>query len=146
MYNMESNKLIGSLDPSSTLARAYLLMQKGGCESLPVRLNGEVVGVLSMQDVEQTIHRYLAGNSVPDELTVGKCMRIAFLCVDGDETLSSSIRTMLEREMEVILVTNKGHIIGTIYRDKLLKSLIPLSKTPLNSVMDALQLLNLPIP
>lgn len=116
-----------TLDPNSTLARAYLVMERFKCSTLAVALRGQIVGVLSMKDVVSLANRYLEGGVRAADLTVGRAMKGSVVPVEASRDLSRVIRDMLDHETHAVLVKEGEELLGVLSRDNLLELFANLS-------------------
>ncbi len=127
------------LEPHSTMARAYLLMEKLNCDILPVKFRGEVVGVLSMRDIQNLAFAYAQGGFGGTSLTVGKFMKSPVTPVEGTKNLAEVIRTMLIDNTYAVVVKEGDKVLGVLCRDHLLLLLAQLSEKSKDSVLDTLK-------
>lgn len=130
-----------SLDPNSTMARAYLLMNQLKCDALPVALDGLFVGVVSMKDIEALANRYLSGNNEMCPLTVGNFMKSPVEPVEGHNELSAVIRRMLVGQTQALVVQDGVEILGVLLKDSLLEVLARLGDRSHTTLVDTLKAL-----
>lgn len=129
---------IATLDPNSTIARAYFIMGHLKRDTLPVVFAGQVVGVLSMQDILSLASSYTASNNSPKALIVGKFMRGPVSPVEGSKDLFSVIQIILNKNYYAVVVKENDHILGVLSRDNLLELLANLVKENKATAKDTL--------
>ncbi len=126
------------LSPDSTMARAYLLMQKYRCDVLPVGLDDQIVGIISMQDIETLARSYSAGLR-DGRLEVGNYMQGGVRTVEGGDSLGKTIRIMLSESIQAVIVRQGDRSIGILSREHLLQILAELSDRSPTSLLDTLK-------
>jgi predicted transcriptional regulator len=136
--NPAKKKLI-ALDPNSTIARASLLMGKLKCQALPVALGGEIVGILTLEDIESLVNSYTAGKVRSTGLMVGNFMKSPVKPVDSSRDLSTVVRSMLENKAQAVVIKEGEEILGVLSRENLLELLAQLSEKTKSTVLDSLQ-------
>lgn len=134
-----AKKHLVTLDPNSTMARAYLIMEKLSCHALPVASEGEIVGVLTLSDIEALVDTYTRGAPPPRGLTVGNYMRGPVRPVDSTNDISAVIRSMIENKTQAVVVKQGDDILGILSKDNLLEILARLTEKSKATVMDSLR-------
>ncbi len=129
------------IDPNATMARAYLLMKKLGLRDLPVRLEGEIVGVISMRDVETLVERYRRDSGeLPGRLSVGEFMASPVLALGARSDLAETVRSMLNDRVQAVVVEEDERPIGILRKGDFLRVLASLAERSPASLRDALRL------
>jgi acetoin utilization protein AcuB len=91
-----------SIDAGESLAAAEREMARHGIRHLPVRRDGELVGVVSDRDLKRTMGR----GCVEDVMTAGPYV------ADIREELQVVLATMAERHIGCALVLKEGRLAG----------------------------------
>ena len=138
---IQQKKTSNVLEPNSTIARAYLLMDRLKCDSLPVESQGELVGVLSMNEIQRLVADYPEGKALAGNLTVGRYMKAPVVHATYTENLSSVIRKMIADQIQAIIVKDDDKIVGILSKNNLLEFLAQLSEKTKATVLDSLQAL-----
>jgi predicted transcriptional regulator len=134
------NNLI-ALDTNSTMARAYLLMERFNCDVMPVAFEGKIVGVISMRDIQKLAQNCATGGGDDGGRLVGQHMRSPVVPVEAGNNLAEVIRGMIDGNIQALIVQDQDRILGTLSRDKLLKLLAELTARTKTTVLEALKIL-----
>lgn len=131
-----------SLEPDTTIARAYFLMEALNRKILPVTSEGDVVGVLSLKDIETLVQRYSEGKKLVNASKVGDFMRGPVRAIDAQSDLAKVIRSMLSDDTHALLVQESGETLGILTRDNLLESFAKITDEARSTVLDLLKSLS----
>ncbi len=138
--NQSKHAPVESLNPNTTMARAYLLMDKHGCNALPVLQEGELVGVVALDEIQKLVSGYADRRDTPSaRLIVGNFMMSAVTKGSSDQSLAEAISQMLEGKKRALVVTQGSEIVGVLSESGLLKFLADLCKQNNISLSDALK-------
>lgn len=129
------------IDADSTMARAYLLMSRYHCHTLPVSSDGHFVGVISSRDVEELLDIYTPGKMHENPLKVAHYMRGPVKVVDARSSLSEIIKSMVSERLYAVLVLFEGRLGGILSKENLLEALAKISLEKKNTAADILRIL-----
>ena len=132
---------ITPLEPNTTMARAYLLMEKHRSPNLPVSSEDQVVGVICERDIQALIKTY-GISPQPHDLKVANFMRGPVKSVDVDTNLASIARLMLDERVSAVLVLCGKDVLGALTKDDLLEILAEIVKDQPTNLLDSLRTVN----
>ncbi len=97
-----------TLSPDTLLSKVLELSMKTFQHNFPVVENNKLLGVLSLQDLMSTIHKFGRDKKVSEAMTK------RLLTVGLDESLNSAYNKMVNNNTKVIAVLRNGHLQGII--------------------------------
>jgi CBS domain-containing protein len=133
-------KRLSSVEVNSTLARAYLLMERHQFPNLPVSSAGEVVGVISERDIETLIQNFSNVRSA-GTLKTGNYMRSPVRSVDPNVRLDTVATLMIDERINAVILKKGDEVVGALTKDDLLKVFAELLKKTPHSVLEGMQAL-----
>jgi predicted transcriptional regulator len=117
-------------------------MQKCRCNVLPVVSSGQVVGVISLRDIESLMREYSMGKVLEQAYTVSHYMKGPVKPAPNSEDLAAVINTLLEDNVQAVFMKKNESIVGILTRDHLLEFLAELSKKNHTTLKDTLEFLH----
>ena len=132
---------IASIDPNTSMARAYLLMEKHQSPNIPIHSADQVVGIISERDIE-TLIKNCENLLVPAERKVTHFMRSPVKSAEIDSDLGSVAQLMLDERINAIVVKKGADIVGALTKDDLLEVLVEFLKHDRRSLLDSLGAIN----
>lgn len=100
-----------ALAPDEPLSRAVALLLSGTQQDFPVLRDGQVVGVLSVRDLQLALRQH--GDTAP----VGEAMRGDVTVVDADDQLAAAFQTLQQTGGRLAAVTRRGVVVGLLTLD-----------------------------
>ena len=100
-----------SIEASASIASAAHVMSSNGIRHLPVKEDGEIVGVLSDRDLGPIDLSGTAGNELRAR-RVGDAMSAPAYTVGLEEPLSEVLATMAERHIGCAIVMHESRLAG----------------------------------
>jgi|GEM_PF-3005102 len=132
---------IAPLDPNTTMARAYLLMEKHQSPNLPIHSADQVVGIICERDIETLIKNHQSLYA-PGDRKVANFMRSPVKSAEVDADLGSVAQLMLDERINAIVIKKGSDIIGALTRDDMLEVLVDILKNDRRSLLDSLGSIN----
>lgn len=102
---------VHAVAPSDSLAEAAEIMSGEDIGSLPVVVNGRLVGVLTDRDI---VVRAVAEHVTPESLNVGDVATRQPVTVAPDDDLDEALRLMGHHRVRRLPVVEDGHLVGMI--------------------------------
>jgi predicted transcriptional regulator len=132
------NLQVQMLESNSTLARAYLLMERYRLPNLPVASAGEVVGVICERDIESLLQNF---SDVRSErgLKVGNYMRSPVRSIEHDARIDTVAKLMIDGRINAVILKKGEEVVGALTKDDLLEVFAELLTESPHSVLDAMQ-------
>jgi acetoin utilization protein AcuB len=100
-----------SIEPSASVQEAQDLMADHGIHHLPVTEDGELVGMISLDDINLLVSKNPVKNK-RGSLKVKDTMVEETYTVDLSERLDSVLHRMAEHHLRAVVVTRKGKLVG----------------------------------
>ncbi|UCF19567.1 MAG: CBS domain-containing protein [Gemmatimonadota bacterium] len=122
-----------TVSPETPLSEALRLMVRQGRREMPVVSdNGEVLGILSEQEVLQHFLPQVLGAAPLTEgdlpkikdVEVRNVMQRSVLCLTADELMSDVVSNMLAGDLAQFPVVRKGKLVGILSRSDILTKLL----------------------
>ena len=100
------------LDPDTTSREAARRMRNENIGALPVRENGELIGMVTDRDI---VARAVAENSLPSDTAVSTVMSQGIYHCFEDDSLEEAARIMAEHQVRRLPVLNRAQqLVGII--------------------------------
>lgn len=112
-----------AIPPATTLADAYRTMQEKGIRHLPVLDGDRLVGVITDRDLRLATSALSATPFAPDR-RVADVMRMNPLTADPADPVEDAARTMRERKIGCLPVSDGGRVVGIVTGLDLLDALM----------------------
>ncbi len=104
-----------TIDPSSPLSKALLLMYEHDFRHLPVVDDGRLVGIVSDRDIKQTMGppTFIRGpiDALEADLPASKVMTRDPISIHPDEELKVAIQQMVENRISCLPVIDRDHFL-----------------------------------
>jgi CBS domain-containing protein len=101
-----------TVTPAISIEHAAQVMQNSEVGVLPVKSNGDLLGVVTDRDI--TI-RAVADGRNPRETLVGDIMTRELICVNEDNTIQEAVKRMKIYNLRRLLVLNDtGQLVGLV--------------------------------
>jgi tRNA nucleotidyltransferase (CCA-adding enzyme) len=111
--------VLHTVEPTTTVEQAHLLMQRYGHEGFPVLEDGRVVGILSRRETDRAMHLGLENAAISMYMTKGQIQ------VRPDDAVETLQKVMMECGVgQVPVVSDSGQIIGIVTRTDLIRLLL----------------------
>jgi CBS domain-containing protein len=108
-----------SLEPSSTCGEAATLMKQQDCGSLPIVLDGRLVGIITDRDI---VVRAVAAGKDPKTLRVSEIMTADPITIAPDASIDEATQLMAERQVRRLPVVADGRLVGIVVLAQLARS------------------------
>ena len=103
---------VDTIDPSTTSREAARRMRDENIGALPVRENGELIGMVTDRDI---VARAVAENSLPSNTAVSAVMSQGIYYCFEDDSLEEAARIMAEHQVRRLPVLNRAQqLVGII--------------------------------
>ena len=103
---------VDTIDPSTTSREAARRMRDENIGALPVRENGELIGMVTDRDI---VARAVAENSLPSNTAVSAVMSQGIYYCFEDDSLEEAARIMAEHQVRRLPVLNHAQqLVGII--------------------------------
>ena len=103
---------VDTIDPSTTSREAARRMRDENIGALPVRENGELIGMVTDRDI---VARAVAENSLPSSTAVSTVMSQGIYYCFEDDSLEEAARIMAEHQVRRLPVLNRARqLVGII--------------------------------
>lgn len=102
---------IVSVEPSTSVKDAALLMNRHNIGAVPVVDNGSVHGMLTDRDI---VLRCVAENRNPDTLKVQDICSQGAISVNPSQNVSDAMNLMSTEQVRRLPVVDNGHIVGML--------------------------------
>jgi len=109
-----------TIDASANAEAAHEMLLRCGIRHLPVKHEGEIIGVLSERDVNLALS--LTGEATSPISVFSLCSKPAYV-VDKGEPIALVLRTMAEQHYGSVLVTEHGQLAGIASTSDLLRGM-----------------------
>jgi CBS domain-containing protein len=96
---------VDTIDPSTTSREAARRMRDENIGALPVRENGELIGMVTDRDI---VARAVAENSLPSNTAVSAVMSQGIYYCFEDDSLEEAARIMAEHQVRRLPVLNRA--------------------------------------
>ena len=96
---------VDTIDPSTTSREAARRMRDENIGALPVRENGELIGMVTDRDI---VARAVAENSLPSNTAVSAVMSQGIYYCFEDDSLEDAARIMAEHQVRRLPVLNRA--------------------------------------
>ena len=107
------NEEFETITPDASVEEAALLMKASGVGALPVKNNGEVLGVVTDRDI--TI-KAIASGMDPRETPVQRIMTRELVYTNEDSSIEEALKSMKIHNIRRLLVLNDKHkLVGCIH-------------------------------
>ena len=107
---------VHTLSQNSTVKRADEAMRRYGHEGFPVVDDqGQIVGILTRQEIDRALHHHLGGAPIRLYMHPGR------ISVAPDDSVERLQQVMMEHGLGQVPVVENGHIIGIVTRTDLIK-------------------------
>lgn len=106
--------------PKATLAEAYDLMQENEIRRLLVTQGGELIGIITMSDIERSVASWLNDEgdikrrAIMSDRSVGDVMTYDPVCVDPEDIIQDAAARMMEYQVSGLPVVSGGRPVGVI--------------------------------
>lgn len=100
-----------SIEPQASVDEAQKLMADHGIHHLPVTNNGELIGMISRDDINLILSKK-SSIARTKKLKVRDIMLEETYTVDLSERLDSVLHRMAEHHLRSVVVTRKGKLVG----------------------------------
>jgi CBS domain-containing protein len=105
------------LSPDDNLTTAIARMEVGDFRSVPVVVNGELVGIVSDRDIRGYRHE-------PDTTKIGAIMSKNPICISPDDSVNEAVRTILSCKIGGLPVIKEHNLVGIITTTDILKAVL----------------------
>ena len=106
------NEDFETIEPNASIEDAALLMKASGVGALPVKNNGEVLGMITDRDI--TI-KAIANGMDPRETPVLRIMTRELVCTNEDSTIEDAVKSMKIHNIRRLLVLDdKQKLVGMV--------------------------------
>ena len=105
------------LSPDDTLRTAIAQMETGDFRSVPVVLNGELVGIVSDRDIRGCRQN-------PDDSKIGAIMSKDPVCISPDDSVNEAVRKILSLKIGGLPVIKEHKLVGIITTTDILKAVL----------------------
>lgn len=102
-----------AIDVNETLGRAHAMMQEHGFHHLPVTEGGQVVGILSENELRHVGGPFTGLSEVTDLLVKDICNTRVF-SIDIHDRLDLVLAVMAEKHLDAAIVTRMGKLAGIL--------------------------------
>jgi CBS domain-containing protein len=96
---------VDTIDPSTTSREAARRMRDENIGALPIRENGELIGMVTDRDI---VARAVAENSLPSNTAVSAVMSQGIYYCFEDDSLEEAARIMAEHQVRRLPVLNRA--------------------------------------
>jgi CBS domain-containing protein len=115
--------------PSTPLAEAYNLMFDHEIRRLPVVESDEVIGIVTLRDLERAAPGRFEDDDLETRLevaarTVREIMTYDPVTVSPEDTIQEAAERMLEYQISALPVVQDGHIVGIITESDIFKLIV----------------------
>ncbi len=117
------------ISPDASLVDAYGLMFDNEIRRLPVVVGNELVGIITLSDIQRHIPPYLEEADVQTRLTllarkVGDEMAPDPIAIAPDDTVQEAAARMLEDQVSGLPVVQDGQVVGIITESDIFKLIV----------------------
>jgi CBS domain-containing protein len=105
------------LSPDDALTAAIARMEVGDFRSVPVVLNGVLVGIVSDRDIRSCRHE-------PESTKIGAIMSKNPICISPDDSVNEAVRMILSRKIGGLPVIKEHKLVGIITTTDILKAVL----------------------
>ena len=112
---------IVAIDSSQTVAEAIDKMVQANVWSLLVERKGLPVGVVTDCDI---LRRCGAMGHYPDKVLVEEIMSSPLITIESNVRVGEALRTMVDKKVRRLYVTERGKIIGRVTHSEVSKTLV----------------------
>ncbi len=105
--------------PETTVTETVQVMRQHGTSSVLVGQSGNAIGIFSEADI---VHKFVGAGASPDVATVDALMSSPVITVDITTPIYQVYRTMAERRVRHLLVSEQGRQIGFVSVKDLLRN------------------------
>lgn len=118
------------ITPVTSLFDAYNLMFENDIRRLPVVVEGELVGIVTLSDIQRANPLFREELDIPTNLAlapsrhVGEIMSREPVTVAPDDTIQDAAEVMLENEISGLPVVQDGHVVGIITESDIFKLIV----------------------
>jgi CBS domain-containing protein len=115
--------------PSTPLAEAYNLMFDNEIRRLPVVEGDEVIGIVTLRDLERAAPGRFDDDDIETRLevaarTVREIMTYDPVTISPEDTVQEAAERMLEYQISALPVVQDGHIVGIITESDIFKLIV----------------------
>jgi acetoin utilization protein AcuB len=124
---MTENPIV--ISPGASLADAYALMFDNEIRRLPVVVDNELVGIITLSDIQRTIPPSLEDADMQTRLAivarkVGDEMTNDPVTIAPDDTIQEAAARMLEYQVSGLPVVQEGRVVGIITESDIFKLIV----------------------
>jgi acetoin utilization protein AcuB len=117
------------ISPGGSLADAYALMFENEIRRLPVVAGDELVGIITLSDIQRTMPPNLEDADVQTRLAVvarrvGDEMTNDPVTIAPDDTIQEAAARMLEYQVSGLPVVQHDHVVGIITESDIFKLIV----------------------
>ena len=125
-----------STDVGTSVSEATKIMTGEDVGSILILKNGAPVGIVTERDV---LRKVVAPGLNPIQVSVKDVMSSPLITISSDAGIAEALRTMSDKNIRRLLVTDDGKIIGVVTEMNLLKAIRDTYADLLTVIMEALK-------